>query len=296
LSYGSLALCHTLSSSGTQSTKKRLDTVQMNRTTNLMGNLFTHKHLIFALTKREIEARFRGSFLGLFWLIIFPILMLSVYSFVFGVIFKARWGIDGGDDQEYALILFIGLIIFNIFAECIGRAPVLVTSNVSYVKKVIFPLEILPWTILISALLQAAVSIVVWFAAHLILFGLPPITGLLLPFLLVPYVLFVMGLSWLLASIGVFFRDLSQMIAITVTILLFMSPIFYPISVVPEAFRPIYMLNPITYAVAMARDVLFFGDLPEPMTFGMYFFASVLVAMLGFYWFQHTRKGFADVL
>ena len=272
----------------------------MNRLTlssfNFANGLRRHKSLIYALAKRELEARFRGSVLGLVWLFAFPIMMLSIYSFVFGVIFKARWGLDGGDDRQYALILFIGLIVFNIFAECVGRAPVLITSNISYVKKVVFPLEVLPWTILIAALLQAGISLVVWLLAHLILYGLPPLTGLLLPVIFAPYLLFIMGLSWLLASLGVFLRDLSQVIAIMVTVLLFMSPIFYPISVVPEAFRFIYMLNPITYAVEMAREVLFFGRLPDPYMLLQYVLSSVALACLGFAWFRRTSKGFADVL
>ena len=151
----------------------------------MIKSAFSQRHMIYSLAKREIEAKFRGSILGLLWLVVMPILMLLIYTFVFGVIFKTRWGIDGGDGSQYSLILFAGLIVFNIFAECVGRAPVLVTSNVNYVKKVVFPLEILPWTILLVALFQAIVSLFVWLAAHFILFGLPPITALLLPLSLI---------------------------------------------------------------------------------------------------------------
>ncbi|KPB01219.1 ABC transporter permease [Ahrensia marina] len=261
-----------------------------------MNYLYKHRNLIYSLAKRELEARFRGSVLGLFWLVVMPILMLLVYSFVFGVIFKARWGIDGGDGNQYSLILFAGLIVFNIFAECISRAPVLITGNVNYVKKIVFPLEVLPLTILIVALFQAAISLLVWLVAHFIIFGMPPISGIMLPIVLLPYLLVVLGLSWFLASLGVFLRDVSQVIAIVVTVLLFMSPIFYPVSVVPERFRLLYMLNPVTTAVEMARDVLFFGRLPDPIAFGLFTLVSIIVAWLGFYWFQKTRKGFADVL
>ena len=259
-------------------------------------NIYSKRNVIFSLAKRELEARFRGSVLGLLWIIIIPILMLVVYSFVFGVIFKARWGVDGGDGSQYALILFIGLIIFNIFSESIGRSPVLITGNVSYVKKVVFPLEILPIIILIVALCQAIVSLFVWVVAYIIMFGFPPITGFLLPIILFPYILFILGISWFLASLGVFLRDISQFITILVTVLLFMSPIFYPISVVPEAFQLIYMVNPITYAVEMSREVLFFGRLPSFIPFSLFTLASMIIASLGFSWFQKTRKGFADVL
>ena len=255
-----------------------------------------NKILIYSLAKRELESRFRGSVLGLFWLIIIPILMLSVYSFVFGVLFKARWGIDGESGSQYALILFAGLIVFNIFAECIGRAPVLVTGNVSYVKKVVFPLEILPLVILLVALFQTAINVIVWLVAYIIMFGVPPVTSLALPFILFPYLIFIVGLSWFLASLGVFLRDITQIIPILITILLFMSPIFYPISVVPEAFRWMYMLNPITYAVEMVREVMFFGRLPDIVSFGVYTSASAVVALMGSFWFRKTRKGFADVL
>lgn len=258
--------------------------------------LHDHRVLIASLTRRELEARFRGSMLGLVWLVIFPVMMLSIYAFVFGVIFKARWGIDGGDDSQYAMVLFVGLIVFNIFAECIGRAPILVTSNVSYVTKVVFPLVILPWPILIVALIQACISLAVWVVAHLLLLGIPPVTGLLLPVVLLPFILFLLGVSWFLASLGVFLRDISQVIPIIVTVMLFMSPIFYPVSVVPEVFRPIYMLNPITYAVELARDVLFFGVLPDPLMLGVFTLGSAAIAVLGFAWFNRTSKGFADVL
>lgn len=262
----------------------------------LWRSLSNNRDLIFSLTQREIQARFRGTALGLFWLVLHPVLMLAIYTFVFSVIFKARWGQEGGSDTEYALILFVGLIVFNIFAECINRAPTLIVDNVNYVKKVVFPLEILPGIVLGAALFQALVGFGVWVAAHLILFGIPPMTGMLLPFVLLPYLLFIMGLSWFLASFGVFLRDLSQVTGILTTVLLFMSPIFYPISAVPERYHFIYQLNPVTYAVEQARDVLFFGRLPDLIGWALFALVSFLMAGLGYLWFQKTRESFADVL
>ncbi len=186
--------------------------------------------------------------------------------------------------------------MFNLFADCINRAPGVILSNVNYVKKVVFPLEILPFVIFLSALFHSVISLCVWLLAYLVLFGLPHPTVFFLPFILLPFALFIMGLSWALASLGVYLRDVSQFIGILITVLMFMSPIFYPVTALPESYRHLLYLNPLTPVIEQVRDVLYWGRLPDFALLAIYWAVSALIAWLGFSWFQKTRKGFADVL
>ncbi|MCY1438493.1 Teichoic acid translocation permease protein TagG [compost metagenome] len=234
--------------------------------------------------------------MGVLWSFITPIMMLTVYTFVFSVVFKARWNTNSTSMTEFGMVLFAGLIMFNIFAECIGKAPALVLANVNYVKKVVFPLEILPWVSLGSALFHAIVSLGVWLIAYQILFGVPHLTVLLLPVVVLPLVLLIMGISWGLASLGVYLRDVSQFVGIITTVIMFLSPIFYPASALPEEYQVLLLVNPLTSVVEGARDVLFWGVVPDMQFLGAYILGSAIFAWLGFVWFQKTRKGFADVL
>jgi len=262
----------------------------------MVASFWRNKGLIRNLVHREVVGRYKGSMLGIFWSLATPIFMLSVYTFVFSVIFKARWG--GGSDSktEFALLLFAGLIIFNLFSECISRAPGLILSNVNYVKKVVFPLEVLPWVSMGSALFHFAVSLGVWLVAYAVLFGMPHWHTLFLPLVVFPLVLFVMGLNWALASLGVYLRDIGQIIGIFLTILMFLSPIFYPASALPKAFQPLMSVNPLTLPIEMSRDILFWGRTPDLTMLAMYAAGSTACALLGFAWFQKTRRGFADVI
>ena len=222
--------------------------------------------------------------------------MLAVYTFVFSVVFQARWGGGSGSKTEFALVLFAGLLVFNLFAECINRAPGLILSNTNYVKKVVFPLEILPFVALLSALFHTLISLGVWLIAYTLFFGIPHLTVFYLPLVLLPFCLFLMGLSWALASLGVFLRDVSQFIGLLTTALMFLSPIFYPATALPEDYRRILYLNPLTTVVEQTRDVLFWGKTPDLFMLGIYCVVTLGIAWLGFAWFQKTRKGFADVL
>ena len=260
------------------------------------ASLWRHRQLAWVLMQREVIGRYRGSVLGILWSFFNPVFMLVVYTFVFSVVFKARWNAGSDSKTEFALVLFAGLIVFNLFAECINRAPGLVVANVNYVKKLVFPLEILPWVVLGSALFHALISLGVWLLAYLVLYGLPPPTALLLPLVAVPLMLFIMGLSWALASLGVYLRDVSQFIGMLTSVLMFLTPIFYPVSALPLQFQSYLLLNPLTPAVEMARDVLFWGRVPDLGMLALYWLCTVLVAWVGFAWFQKTRKGFADVL
>lgn len=262
----------------------------------MIATAWRNRGLIRALVKREVLGRYRGSALGILWSFFHPVFMLAVYTFVFSVVFKARW--SGGSDSktEFALVLFAGLIIFNLFSECVSRAPSLILANANYVKKVVFPLEILPLVSLGSALFHTLVSFGVWLLFYLIFFGLPKATLILFPLVLIPLLFFTMGLSWLLASLGVYLRDVGQIIGLTVTVLMFLSPIFYPVSALPEEYRILLNLNPLTLVIEQARDVLVWGKPLDPLVFIAYAIVSYFVAWLGFAWFQKTRKGFADVL
>lgn len=262
----------------------------------MVASLWRNRSLIHASAKREVLGRYRGSALGLLWSFFNPLFMLAVYTFVFSQIFKARWSAGSESKIEFALVLFAGLIIFNLFAECINRAPGLILSNVNYVKKVVFPLEILPFVGLLSALYHSLISLLVWLVAYMLFFGLPHPSTLYLPLIVLPFGLFIMGLSWALASLGVFLRDVSQFIGAVVMTLMFLSPIFYPATALPENYRHILFLNPLTPVIELTRDVLYWGKTPDFALLGIYGLTAATIAWLGFAWFQKTRKGFADVL
>ncbi|MCP3891328.1 MAG: ABC transporter permease [Desulfobulbaceae bacterium] len=262
----------------------------------MITGFLRNRSLIITLIKREVVGRYRGSILGIFWSFINPIFMLGVFTFVFSVVFKARWSTGSESKTEFALVLFAGLIVFNLFAECINRAPSLILSNVNYVKKVVFPLEILPWVALGSALFHAVISLGVWLTAYAFLFGLPHATTLLLPLVFLPLVLLIMGMSWILSSLGVYLRDMSQFVGLLTTVLMFLSPIFYPASALPEAYRSYLLLNPLMPIIEQTRNILFWGVLPNMTMFGVYFLVAACIAWIGFAWFQKIRKGFADVL
>ncbi|MBP2547679.1 lipopolysaccharide transport system permease protein [Neorhizobium galegae] len=262
----------------------------------MAASQWRHRGLLKASIRREVLGRYRGSFLGVFWSFFNPLLMLSVYTFVFSSVLKAKWGTGGGSKAEFALVLFAGLMTFNLFAETINRASGLIVGNPNYVKKVVFPLEILPTVVLGSALFHLIVSLSVWFLAYLVFYGLPPATVVFFPLVLLPLCIFTLGISWILASLGVYLRDVSQFIGVATTALMFLSPVFYPASALPDDMRIFLYLNPLTPAIELSRDVLFWGKAPDFPLLGLYGLASLAVAWVGFAWFQATRKGFADVL
>lgn len=262
----------------------------------MVRSLYKNRSLINTLVRREVVGRYRGSVMGIMWSFFNPLFMLSIYTFVFSVVFKARWHEGSSSKTEFALLLFAGLIIFNLFAECINKAPTLILANANYVKKMIFPLEILPWAVLGSALFHALISISVWILVYLIIYGTLHLTILLLPVIIFPMLLMTIGFSWALASLGVYLRDVSQFIGIVTSVLMFLSPIFYPITALPEKYRALLFLNPLSITIEQARAVLFWGQFPSILSIVVYFCVAIAVASLGFFWFQKTRKGFADVI
>ena len=262
----------------------------------MLVSLWRNQELITILIKREVLGRYRGSMMGILWSFFNPVFMLTIYTFVFSVVFKARWNEGSDSKTEFALILFAGLIVFNLVAECVNKSPGLILANVNYVKKVIFPLEILPVVSLGSALFHALISLAVWLIAYGIFFGVPPVTIFLAPLVIVPLLFFTLGITWIFASLGVYVRDISQFVGMAMTVLMFLSPIFYPITAIPEKYRFFIELNPISPAIEQIREVLFFGTVPDLQMAFVYWISSFAVAFLGFAWFQKTRKGFADVL
>jgi lipopolysaccharide transport system permease protein len=263
----------------------------------LAWSLWRNRQLIKQMTSREVIGRYKGSVLGLFWSFLNPVFMLVVYTFVFSVVFKARWGIGSDESKtQFAVVLFVGMIVHSLFAEVLNRAPSLILSNVNYVKKVVFPLEILPVISMGAALFHSMISLIVLLIAFVIFNGFLHWTAIFIPLVLLPLVIISIGLAWMLASLGVFLRDVGQTIGIITTVMLFLSPVFYPVTSLPEAFRPWLMANPLTFIIEQAREVLIWGHLPDWVGLGIYILIAIIFAWMGYVWFQKTRKGFADVL
>lgn len=255
-----------------------------------------HRQLILQISKREIYGRYKGSVFGVAWSFFNPILMLLVYTFVFSVIFQTKWGQGNGGKAEFAAMLFCGLIVSNLFGEIVGRAPQLIVSNANYVKKVVFPLEILTFVSIVTALFHACISIIVLVVA-LIFMGLDlHLTLLLFPVALFPFLVLMCGLSWIFAALGVYLRDVGQIVSILITIATFLSPVFYPLEAVPTKFVSYIILNPLTMVIEQFRDLVIRGRLFDVNEWGLYFVISLVIFYLGYNFFQKTRKGFSDVL
>jgi lipopolysaccharide transport system permease protein len=263
---------------------------------SILSTLWKNRLLVSQMSKREISARYKESMLGFLWSILNPVLMLAVYTFVFGVVFKAKWSQEVVDHAQFALVLFCGLIVFTLFSECVLRSPTLILNNSVYVKKVVFPLETLAFVSLGTALFNFAISLVVLLGFALALeFPLHP-TLALLPVVLLPLLLLILGLSWLLSSLGVFLRDINQIIGVLMSVLLFMSPIFFPLSAVPEKFHAVLELNPLAHLIEFSRDVVLWGKAPDWNAWSIQLLLGAIICWAGYVWFQKTRKGFADVL
>lgn len=263
---------------------------------DVFAPLKKHRSLLWEMTKRDIAAKYKGSFLGILWSVLMPLAMLAIYSYVFGWVFKSRWGNGATNGLEFPIVLFAGLIVFNLLAECVNRAPTLVTSSPNLVKKVVFPLTILPWMALLTASINALISTVVLLIGQWLVLGSVPLTALLFPLALIPVGLVALGLSWFLASVGVFVRDLAQIVSLLTTALLFLTPIFYPPQATPTALSALSEWNPLSLQVQAMRDVTLWGVLPDPMAFGIAVLIAWSLAWLGLIWFSKTHEGFADVL
>jgi lipopolysaccharide transport system permease protein len=264
---------------------------------HMARNLWAYRDLLRQFTRREVLGRYKGSYLGILWSFLTPFLMLAVYTFVFSVVFGARWGNSPSESRvEFALTLFCGLIAFNVFSECISRAPELIVDNPNYVKKVVFPLEILPVSILGAALIHSLISLVILITGILVFMGTVSWTLAYLPLAYLTLVGLCLGLGWFLAALGVFIRDIGYMVEIAVQVLFFVTPIFFPISAVPPFFQPILLLNPLSAVVENFRRVIIWGQPPDWPWWGVATAVSTLLMVAGYTWFMKLKRAFADVV
>ena len=248
------------------------------------------------MIKREIISRYRGSVFGLFWSFFNPLAMLLVYLFVFNIVLKTRFNENSETKAEFALVVFAGITVFIFFSEIVTRSPSLILSNVNFVKKLVFPLEILTYIVTGTALFQILINMVILLIANLFIYKSLPWTLVFFPVILLVLIPFCLGLSWMLASLGTFIRDIGHVVVVSTQILMFMTPIFYPVDAIPEGFRYYIKLNPLTLIVSEMRSIAIYGNLPNWEGILIYGVFRWFIAWIGFYWFQKTRNGFSNVL
>lgn len=247
------------------------------------------------MIRRDIAQRYRGSVGGLFWAMVQPLLMLTVYTVIFGSVLKVKWpGVEGA--LEYALILFLGLVPYMLVSESLSRAPGLIVSNANLVKKVVFPLQILPLMAVATAAIHALIALLVWAVFYLFVRAEFPWGMFAMPLLWIPLVVAVLGISWAFAALGTYFRDLIHAIGPITLALLFLSPIFYSVEMAPPALRPVLVLNPLTFSIESARNLVFHGAWPDPGAFMVQLGAGLAIAVLGLLLFRRSRAGFVDAL
>ena len=252
--------------------------------------LWSNRKLLGQLARRDVAGRYKGAAIGVAWSFLTPLLMLCVYTFVFSVVFQARWGGDLSEGRvQFALIMFVGILVHTLFSEVVNRAPGLILSNPNYVKKVVFPLEVLPVMAMASAIFHACISVLILLLALLVLNGRVEWTSIFLPIVLAPLVVLTVGVAWFLAALGVYLRDVGQITSIMTMVMLFLAPVFYPITALPEQYRWIVMANPLTFIIEQARETLIWGRSPDFAGLGLYLLVAVVVAWGGFFWFQKTR-------
>jgi lipopolysaccharide transport system permease protein len=276
----------------TQSTRSRIDL----RPIAPVLVLWNHRAIIYRLTVREVLARYRGSMLGLGWSLLVPLATLAAYTFVFSVLLRVRWTATSDSHAEFALVLFAGLALFGIFSESVTRAPGLVLAYANIVKKVVFPAEVLAAVAVAVALFHATIGVA-------IVLAVAPVAGfgsgwtvLALPAVLLPMLMIALGLTWMLAALGVFFRDMGQGVGLLVTLTMFAIPLFYPITLVPEPFRPYIAHNPLAVLVEESRGILLWASWPDPGRLAVVALLAWAAMWAGYVVFMKLRRGFSDVL
>ncbi len=264
----------------------------------VIKSIWTNFPLIRRLVTREVERKFKGTYFGLLWTIVGPLLMLATYSFAFGTVFGAKWGAAGTTDSSvpYPLAVFSGLMLANMFMELLGRSPGLILENVSYVKKVVFPLEIIPPVALGSVLVTTGITFLVFLVSYYFSVGLPPLTMLLIPLEILPLLCLTLGLSYLLASLGVFLRDIGQIVPPITMALMITSTTFFHFDTLPPEWQRVILFNPLTIPIMGFRDLVFEGKLPDMGLWVLHFAASLIILAAGSFWFYRTKRAFADVL
>jgi lipopolysaccharide transport system permease protein len=260
------------------------------------SSIFGHRELLIQLIRRDVNDKYKGTVLGVIWAFINPLLMLAIYTAVFKFVFKARWPETDDSTSEFALMLFIGLLIHGLAADVISRSAVIISSNRNYVKKVVFPLHILSWSLITSALIQFLFGLLILLGISIV-WGKPMhISGLLLPIVIVPYLLFLLGLSWIISALGVFFKDINQITPSLITVLLFTSTVFFPFSHAPALIQPLLSFNPLTLIIESCREVIYYGDLPNFFLLLIYFVVSLFFCSICFTIFKRLERGFSDAL
>lgn len=263
-------------------------------------DLIKNKFLILELSKRDILLSYRGTIVGVAWTLINSLVMLTIYTFLFSFIFKARWGgkeIDGsGSIVCFSMVLFSGLIIYNFFIEILTRSPSIIVGNVNFVKKLVFPLHILAYIVVSRALFNFFINFFVLIVGNLIVSRNFHATTLLFPFILFPLIFYSLGVAWLVSSLSVYLRDLTYIIQSLTICLLFLSPVFFPVAVVPEKIRFLIYLNPLTTFIEQFREIFIYGK--NIQGYGLLIQSALGFAFMCFgYWvFSKLRRGFADVL
>jgi lipopolysaccharide transport system permease protein len=261
-----------------------------------IGGIWKYRDLLNQLVGRNVEIRYKGTMMGFIWMLVTPLVMLAVYTFVFGVIFKARWVGFGDSKAAFSLILFCGMTVFNVFSESVNGSVGIVTGNPNYVKKVVFPLELLPVSAVFSACFFGLIWTGILLAGIVLFLHKFCLAAVCLPLIVIPLILLSCGIAWFVASLGVFFRDLALVVGIILQIWYFMTPIFYSEEMIPETIRPILNFNPLSPIVHSVRQALMYNQWPDWHTLGVVTFLSVIVFQLGYFWFMKTKRGFADVL
>ena len=258
--------------------------------------ILRNKYLVKKLIVRDIKTKYKGSVLGMFWSWIVPIMMLAVYTFVFSEVFQARWSVDTNDKYQFAMTMFCGLSVFNVMAETMNRSTGLIMQNTNYVKKVMFPLELLPFVTVITAMFNCVVSLVILIVARLVIYkSISPMVLLLLP-ALIPILIISVGVGLFLSSLSVFLRDMGSIISVIVAVLMYATPVFYSSAAVPEKYRLISNLNPLTYIIENVRRIILYDE-----WINLQWYISSLITALVFYAigllvFKRSKEGFADVL
>lgn len=268
---------------------------QFLRPDGVLRHYFRHRHLLRQFLAREVQAKYRGSALGMLWTIITPLVMLLVYTFVFAFIFRSRWG-EGEAVSDFSLMLFTGFIAYNVFAETVLKAPLLVTGHPNLVKRVVFPVEILPLSVLGAMVVQSLCSLVILLCGVWIIQGTVHPSTLWLPLCYVPLVALTAGMAWVVAALGVFLPDVGQFVAVAMQLLFFLTPIVYPPTLIPEAVRPLIYLNPLAGIIELFRDVLVLGLPPHPLLLAGESLVALAVMLLGHAVFMKSKRAFADVM
>ncbi|MGB3394188.1 MAG: ABC transporter permease [Stenotrophomonas sp.] len=256
-----------------------------------------HFALWRTLVLQDLAVRYRGTLLGRAWPFLMPLAMLAVYGFVFGAVFRARWpGLDEGDHLGFSLNLFVGLLVHGLLAETVGQAPSLLQRNSNFVRKIVFPLPVLVAVPMGTALFHMLLGLLLVFGVNAAWGSGGHWQALAVPLILVPYVAMLYGIALAFTALGVYLRDLAQVVTVLVTVALFTGAVLYPVSMVPPALADVVVANPISWPAEALRQALLHGQWPAAPAFAGYTLAAALVMLLGALLFRTLRPGFADVL